>query len=75
KQIHRVNGDWLLMSKADMKAKGFRSTDLSDAAALTFASKEYFADKNRAEPAASVALTGEIYYEDAVPGSGGGWMV
>lgn len=75
KQIHRVNGDWLLMSKADMKAKGFRSTDLSDAAALTFASKEYFPERNRDTPAASIASTGEIHYEDMVPGSGGGWMV
>jgi hypothetical protein len=75
KQIHRVNGDWLLMSKADMKAKGFRSTDLSDAAALTFASKEYFPERNRSEPVASMASTGEIYYEDTLPGGGGGWMV
>ncbi len=75
KQIHRVNGDWLLMSKADMKAKGFRSTDLSDAAALTFASKEYFPERNRSEPPANVAAAGEISYEDMTPTSGGGWMI
>ena len=75
KQIHRTNGDWLLQSKADMKKEGKRSTDLGDAAALTFASKEYFPERERVVSSQPVASTGEIDYTDAMPGSGGGWMI
>ncbi|MBA3831655.1 MAG: hypothetical protein H0X34_07140 [Chthoniobacterales bacterium] len=39
---YRANNDWLLESKTDMKARGLRSSDLSDACALTFAVKEFF---------------------------------
>lgn len=39
---YRVNNDWLLESKTDMKARGLRSCDLSDACALTFAVQEFF---------------------------------
>nr|GAT42298.1 predicted protein [Mycena chlorophos] len=39
---YRVNNDWLLESKTEMKARGLRSPDLSDACALTFAVQEYF---------------------------------
>lgn len=42
KQKWRANNDWLLESKSDMKARGIRSSDLSDACALTFATKEFF---------------------------------
>jgi hypothetical protein len=35
----RANNDYLLESKTDMKARGLRSSDLSDACALTFAIK------------------------------------
>ena len=42
KQKWRANNDWLLESKSDMKARGLRSSDLSDACALTFATKEWF---------------------------------
>ena len=38
----RANNDWLLESKTDMKARGLRSSDLSDACALTFAVQEFF---------------------------------
>ena len=36
------NNDFLLESKVDMRKRGVRSPDLSDACALTFASNEYF---------------------------------
>lgn len=39
---YRANNDWLLESKTDMKARGLRSCDLSDACALTFAVTEFF---------------------------------
>lgn len=39
---HRANNDWLLESKTEMKARGLRSSDLSDACALTFAVTEFF---------------------------------
>lgn len=42
RQKWRANNDWLLESKTDMKARGVRSPDLSDACALTFATKEWF---------------------------------
>jgi hypothetical protein len=42
KQKWRANNDWLLESKSDMKARGIRSPDLSDACALTFATREFF---------------------------------
>jgi len=42
KQKWRANNDWLLESKTEMKARGIRSCDLSDACALTFATKEWF---------------------------------
>jgi hypothetical protein len=38
----RANNDWLLESKQDMKARGLRSSDLADACALTFATREFF---------------------------------
>lgn len=44
------NNDFILESKVDMKKRGVRSTDLSDAVALTFASNEFFKDWN--EPSA-----------------------
>jgi hypothetical protein len=42
KQKWRANNDWLLESKSDMKARHIRSSDLSDACALTFATREWF---------------------------------
>jgi hypothetical protein len=42
KQKWRANNDWLLESKQDMKVRGIRSSDLSDACVLTFATREFF---------------------------------
>lgn len=42
KIVYRANNDWLLESKTSMKARGLRSSDLSDACALTFAVQEFF---------------------------------
>lgn len=77
RQIHRTNLDWLLMSKADMKAKGLRSPDLADALALTFASKEYFEPKDGpALPRISdVANAPAREYEAEPMTSDGGWMI
>ena len=51
KQKWRANNDWLLESKTEMKARGLRSSDLSDACALTFATREWFDDwKSPAKP-------------------------
>lgn len=75
RQIHRTNLDWLLMSKADMKAKGLRSPDLGDALALTFASKEYFEPKNKPQvDPLTVPASGAV--QDTYLSVGeGGWMV
>lgn len=76
--IHRTNGDWLLKSKADMKKDGIRSPDLGDAVALTFASKEYFAE--RPEPAQPIGEQGIApaaprVYSAPVSSGPGGWMI
>lgn len=46
----RANNDWLLESKTEMKARGLRSSDLSDACALTFAVKEFFGTWSKPKP-------------------------
>lgn len=47
---YRANNDWLLESKTDMKARGIRSSDLSDACALTFAVTEFFDTWSKPKP-------------------------
>lgn len=49
KQKWRANNDWLLESKTEMKARGLRSSDLSDACALTFATREWFDNWSKPE--------------------------
>jgi hypothetical protein len=76
RQIHRLDGDWLLMSKADMKKNNLRSPDLGDALALTFASNEYFPDRapssiSRTDPNKPV----EEYVGATDYGGSGGWMI
>ncbi|MDV7393726.1 hypothetical protein RZS08_20280 [Arthrospira platensis SPKY1] len=77
KQIYRLDGDWLLMSKSDMKKAGLRSPDLGDALALTFASKEYFPERAPAtisrDPAAGAANV--LPVDDYGPVGAGGWMI
>jgi hypothetical protein len=78
KQIHRTNGDWLLMSKADMKKAGLRSPDLGDALALTFASKEYFPEREgQTMPVHASPVTGAAGedYNTTVPAGSGAWMM
>mgnify|MGYP003385367795 CR=1 FL=1 len=47
---YRANNDWLLESKTEMKARGLRSSDLSDACALTFAVNEFFDTWSKPKP-------------------------
>ena len=47
---YRANNDWLLESKTEMKARGLRSSDLSDACALTFAVTEFFDTWSKPKP-------------------------
>lgn len=49
KQKWRANNDWLLESKTEMKARGLRSSDLSDACVLTFATREWFDNWSKPE--------------------------
>jgi hypothetical protein len=49
---YRANNDWLLESKTEMKARGLRSSDLSDACALTFAVSEFFDTWSKPKPSA-----------------------
>lgn len=53
RQKPKLNGDFLLESKADMRTRQVPSTDLGDALALTFASSEYFEGYHQATGAAS----------------------
>lgn len=46
----RANNDWLLESKTEMKTRGLRSSDMSDACALTFAVKEFFGTWSKPKP-------------------------
>lgn len=76
KQIHRINGDWLLQSKSDMKKEGKRSPDLGDALALTFASKEYFPESERVvAPIHEVAPKAKVAYSSEAYSTPGGWMM
>lgn len=50
KKKYRPNNDWLLESKSDMKTRGLRSCDLSDACALTFATNEFFSTWSKPKP-------------------------
>lgn len=47
---YRANNDWLLESKTEMKSRGLRSSDLSDACALTFAVNEFFDTWSKPKP-------------------------
>lgn len=42
--VPKLNNDFLLESKVDMKKRGVRSPDLADSLALTFAFNEFFTD-------------------------------
>lgn len=68
KKLYRVNNDWLMESKKDMKARGLRSSDLSDACALTFATNEFFGTWSKPKPQTGFGV-GELRRVDA-PGIG-----
>jgi hypothetical protein len=87
KQKFRANNDWLLESKQDMKVRGIRSSDLSDACALTFAVKSWIPNWSKPKPIVGFGtgfddkrLTNSSRYmesgEDIDPWIGGntGWM-
>lgn len=69
KQIFRPNNDWLLESKTDMKKRGIRSPDLSDALVLTFAFREFF--DNWSKPKASTGFQAGIPAETLMGHNGG----
>lgn len=81
KLVPKLNNDFLLESKKDMKKRGVRSPDLADSVALTFAFKEFFTDAqlrdaqrvSHGEPDAlpSVPRPG---YVPPMPSGGTSWM-
>lgn len=74
---HRVNNDWLLESKTDMKARGVRSPDLGDALALTFATKEFFAEWTKPDQKTGFGAGEPIRIDNRQPAyarSPHGWM-
>jgi len=90
KEKWRANNDWLLESKQDMKGRGIRSSDLSDACVLTFATREFFdnwskpkqatgwqSGASRHQPLDQFSNRGyEPPFEDSGDySSPGGWMV
>jgi hypothetical protein len=72
---YRSNNDWLLESKSDMKARGVRSPDLSDALALTFSINEWFGSWNKGKSGGGFAV-GEavVVSSDDSIGAEHGWM-
>jgi hypothetical protein len=80
---YRANNDYLLESKSDLKARGIRSTDLSDALALTFAVQEFFEDWGKPRSARGfqigVPRQGSDIYDndlyDEMAGVETGWMM
>lgn len=84
KILFRPNNDWLLESKTNMKARGLRSCDLSDAAALTFAVQEFFDTWSRPQSPSGwgtgttepemLGHNGGPAWDDSAVGSDTGWM-
>lgn len=80
---YRANNDWLLESKTELKARGLRSSDLSDACALTFAVNEFFDTWSKpktskgfgtgATPQDQINAFGDDAWE-ATSGTSTGWM-
>lgn len=72
----KLNNDFLLEAKVDMKKRGVRSPDLADACALTFASKEFFASYRPAKAESIIdqdrRATDAPVFE--LPGGRTGWM-
>ena len=73
---YRSNNDWLLESKSDMKSRGVRSPDLADAAALTFATEEFFESWNAPKSSAGfkAGVEPQGNYDTREPGGLYGWM-
>lgn len=73
----KLDGNFLLESKEEMRRRGVRSPDLADAIALTFAFMEFFDNyAERAEPKNFGVIdkpTPPPTYHDEIP-SGNGWM-
>jgi|SRR6185369_9740694 len=69
KQKWRANNDWLLESKTEMKARGLRSSDLSDACVLTFATREFF--DTWSKPEKPVGFGAGRDPRDGIGGNGG----
>lgn len=78
----QLNNDFLLESKKKMKDRGVRSPDMADAVALTFASREFFADyqaEDRVMPTFGNPQEGlqsqlSPVYAPPAPTGGTGWM-
>ncbi len=83
KQLFRQNNDWILESKSDMKKRGIRSPDLSDALALTLAFREFFSDWNKPKVQKGFAVGvprqgGDTYgneFDDEFAGVETSWMM
>jgi hypothetical protein len=74
----KLNNDFLLESKLDMKKRQVRSPDLADACCLTFASKEYFANYDTPKVATMAEqdqqATGYTAPRGDLPTGRHGWM-
>ena len=71
----KPSGDYYLKSKLELKREGIRSTDLSDAVVLTFASNEYFPNyKEKIEKISGYTPTTSINYEGDIHGPNS-WMI
>lgn len=74
KQIPRLDNDFLLESKVDMKKRGVRSTDLGDAFVLTFASTEFISNYHEPGRASTYGdLTRSVEKRENVTSYGGSY--
>ena len=73
----KLNNDYLLESKTDMKVRNMRSPDLADAVALTFAFNEFIEDYTEEQPSQSFGdldNAAEPAYSSEIPSGPTSWM-
>jgi hypothetical protein len=68
KLVPKLNNDFLLESKVEMKKRGVRSPDLADSVALTFAFNEFFTDAQLQDKQAAQFGSGEHLQTKPAPG-------
>lgn len=77
RQKQKLNNDWLLESKVEMKTRGVRSPDLGDSLALTFAQSETltkYSEPKKVQAFGDIDRPRESYMNYDREAGSGGWM-